>query len=77
MHQCNIDPAILELCQLVILWLVFGQNLTQHIVNSEFKASVEKQSKKLLGQAKIPIFVMLNHATFSTVNACDEMFLMK
>jgi len=50
----------------------FSQNLTQHIVNSECKGSVEKQSENIVG-SKILVIIKFNHVASSTVNVHDEM----
>ena len=55
-----------------ILWSFFSQNLTQHLVNSECKGSVEKQSGRI-GESKIPTFVKFCHVASCNTNVCNEM----
>jgi len=61
---CNIKP-----CQLVHLVVGFSP---QHIVNSECKGSVEKQSGEI-AELKIPTFVKFHHATSCNANIYNEM----
>jgi len=50
----------------------FSRNLTQHLVNSECKGSVEKQSGRI-GESKIPTFVKFRHVASCNTNVCNEM----
>jgi len=50
----------------------FSHNLTQHLVNSECKGSVEKQSGRI-GESKIPTFVNFHHVAFCNTTVCNEM----
>ena len=49
----------------------FSQDLAQHLVNSECKGSVEKQSGRI-GESNIPTFVKFHH-----VASCNTNVVMK
>jgi len=67
MHHCKCWSHNIKTMH---LWSVFSWNLTQHIVNSECKGSVEKLSGKI-AESKITTFVKFHHATSCNANVAS------